>query len=167
MAVEKSAVADSEALDEAAGNWDFVKRLGGRPQRKRMVLILAGVLVIVLAGVGTGKFLAQEGRVTEAEKKTKDLPGGAKLIESGLEIGIEDPEVFRDSAEGILRVGGIEGEGTHHLERQGGVSQNVYLTSSVLDLDEFVNKKIKVWGETFAAQKAGWLMDVGRVRVIE
>jgi hypothetical protein len=26
---------------------------------------------------------------------------------------------------------------------------------------------VKVWGETFKGQKAGWLMDVGRVKVME
>jgi hypothetical protein len=31
----------------------------------------------------------------------------------------------------------------------------------------FVGHKITVWGETFSAQKAGWLMDVGRVQIIE
>ena len=51
--------------------------------------------------------------------------------------------------------------------RPGGESQNVYLTSSVVDLDLFVDHKIRIWGETFSAQKAGWLMDVGRVEVIE
>ena len=27
--------------------------------------------------------------------------------------------------------------------------------------------KVKVWGETFKGQTAGWLMDVGRVQVVE
>jgi hypothetical protein len=27
--------------------------------------------------------------------------------------------------------------------------------------------QVKVWGETFKGQKAGWLMDVGRVQVID
>ena len=66
----------------------------------------------------------------------------------------------------MLKKGGIEGEGAYHLERSGGPSQNVYLTSSVLDLSQLVGRKIKVWGETNSAQKAGWLMDVGRAQII-
>jgi hypothetical protein len=27
--------------------------------------------------------------------------------------------------------------------------------------------EVKIWGETFKGQQAGWLMDVGRVEVIE
>jgi hypothetical protein len=64
-----------------------------------------------------------------------------------------------------LQEGGIDGEGQYHLVRPGGDSQNVYLTSSVVDLSLFVNKKVKVWGQTQTAQKAGWLMEVGRVQV--
>jgi len=34
-------------------------------------------------------------------------------------------------------------------------------------LDQFVGRKIQIWGETYKAQKAGWLMDVGRVKILE
>jgi len=37
----------------------------------------------------------------------------------------------------------------------------------VIDLEKFVGRKVKVWGQTFAAQKAGWLMDVGKLKVLE
>jgi len=67
----------------------------------------------------------------------------------------------------MLEQGGIEGEGSHKLTREGGESQTLYLTSTVVDLEQFVGRKVQVWGETFAAQKAGWLMDVGRVKVLE
>ena len=80
--------------------------------------------------------------------------------------GLPAEKVLRDSAEGTLEGGGIDGEGTHKLIRPGGVSQTVYLTSSILDLEQYVGKKVKVWGEKFAAKKAGWLMDVGKVEVV-
>jgi len=51
--------------------------------------------------------------------------------------------------------------------RPGGESQTAYLTSSVLDLDEYVGKKVKVFGETFGSSQVGWLMDVGKVEVVE
>ena len=79
--------------------------------------------------------------------------------------GVVDKKTFKDSVEGILREGGIDGEGNFHLERPGGVSQNVYLTSTTVDLSNYIGKKVKVWGQTFQAEKAGWLMDVGSVEV--
>ena len=79
--------------------------------------------------------------------------------------GIVDKKTFKDSVEGILREGGIDGEGNFHLERPGGVSQNVYLTSTTVDLSNYIGKKVKVWGQTFQAEKAGWLMDVGSVEM--
>lgn len=131
---------------------------------KRTGLIAAGLLAVVLVGGWTGKVLGQRGLKAG---KTEELMGGVKAVDTDREKGIEDPGVFRDTAEGVLREGGIEGEGTHHLEREGGPSKTAYLTSSTVDLDEFVGKKIMVWGETFNAQHAGWLMDVGKVRLLE
>jgi hypothetical protein len=79
--------------------------------------------------------------------------------------GVVDKKTFKDSAEGTLREGGIDGEGNFHLERPGGVSQNVYLTSTTVDLSNYIGKKVKVWGQTFQGEKAGWLMDVGSVEM--
>ncbi len=81
--------------------------------------------------------------------------------------GIVDKKTFKDKAEGLLKEGGINGEGNFHLERPGGPSQNVYLTSSTVDLSQFVGKKIRIWGQTFAGEKAGWLMDVGFVEILK
>lgn len=88
-------------------------------------------------------------------------------ISKGTIVGSSDTKTFKDTATGDLKEGGIEGEGQFHLVRPGGTSQNVYLTSSSVDLSKFVGKKIKVWGETEKAQYAGWLMDVGKVEVLE
>lgn len=123
------------------------------------------VLVIIVAGIGTGYLLSS---TTRAGGKLKS-PG--QIQETGLKVGDifghPDKETFRDEAEGVLVKGGIDGEGSHHLMRPGGESQNVYLTSSVVDLDQFVDYRVRLWGETFSAQKAGWLMDVGRVEILE
>jgi hypothetical protein len=81
-------------------------------------------------------------------------------------FGVQDEKTFKDSAEGYLEIGGLDGEGSHKLLRPGGDSQTVYLTSSVTDLDKFDGMSVKVWGETFKGQKAGWLMDVGRVQIV-
>ena len=88
-------------------------------------------------------------------------------VSKGVVVGSGDTKIFKDTATGTLKEGGIQGEGQFHLVRPGGVSQNVYLTSSSVDLSKFIGKKIRVWGETEKAQYAGWLMDAGRVEVIE
>lgn len=130
-------------------------------KKKLATLIVAGLLV-VSAGVGTGYALSGYKKSANVLSDGAQAVPGAKL--NG-EIGLADEATFRDSAEGILETGGIDGEGTHHLVREGGESQNVYLTSTVIDLESFTGKKVTIWGETISARNAGWLMDVGKVKV--
>lgn len=120
-------------------------------------------LIIILFGIGSGLLLTKVQNRTLLSDTASDRQGG---VDQKIVVGSGDTKVFKDSAEGELQKGGINGEGTHRLIRAGGDSQTVYLTSSVLDLSQFEEKKVKVWGETFAAQKAGWLMDVGKVEVL-
>lgn len=124
-------------------------------------------LVVVAAGIGSGwglsKVVAKPAEQSPEEKAMVD----SQTIKVGDIYGNKEVNGFRDSAEGVLLDGGIEGEGSHRLLRPGGKTQTVYMTSSVIDLDPFIDHKVKVWGETFAAQKANWLMDVGRVEVVE
>ena len=136
------------------------------PKKNLKTTVFYGLtaLMIVLAGVATGWVLSG------ASKKGSDAVSGqvAPGVRQGpKEAGIADESTFRDTAEGILEAGGIDGEGTHHLIREGGPSKYVYLTSTVIDLESFVGKTVQVWGETISAQKAGWLMDVGKIKVIE
>lgn len=121
--------------------------------KPKFILILIGALIL---GTLAGFFGANY---------TKSSPGKAQVV-SGLgkkSAGVPDKKQFPDRTEGLLKPGGIDGEGNFHLERPGGESQNVYLTSSTVDLSQFVGKKIRVWGQTFQGQTAGWLMDVGYV----
>lgn len=128
-----------------------------KPTKTMVVAIL-----IIVAAIGSGYGL------------TKVIPGKSSSITStltgevkeGVIVGSTDDKTFRDSAEGQLEEGGINGEGTHKLIRPGGESQTVYLTSSVLDLNQFVGMNVRVWGETFSAKKAAWLMDVGKIEVL-
>lgn len=129
------------------------------------MIIMIVVLALALGGA-TGFFSSKvfAGKITtgsnisseEAEKTADGTPKSA---------GIKDTKVFKDSAEGTLREGGFEDEGSFHLERPGGKSQYVYLTSSTVDLSQFVGKKVSVLGKTFEAEKAGWLMDVGYIEL--
>lgn len=127
---------------------------------KKTIIIFA---VVVLLGIGSG-FVFASGR----SSKVVQVGTGTNLstIKAGTVFGSPDTKAFGDPATGVLKKGGIEGEGAYHLERPGGASQNVYLTSSVLDLSQLVGRKVKVWGETNTAQTAGWLMDVGRAQIV-
>lgn len=124
--------------------------------------LLIFIAAIVLGGI-TGGFIhiVLKPKVVSVTEKT-DI----SKLPVGTVFGSDDEKLFPNDAEGILKIGGVNGEGTHHLERPGGESQNVYLTSSVIDLSELQGRKIKVWGKTYQAQTAGWLMDVGRAQII-
>lgn len=123
------------------------------------ILIALVAVVGILVGFGVSKFTNKSGAVA-------NLNSG-KNVQTDNSAGISDKKTFKDSSEGILREGGIDGEGNFHLERPGGKSQNVYLTSSTVDLSLYLNKRVRVQGETFNAQKAGWLMDVGLIEVLK
>lgn len=122
-------------------------------------LLVYGLLVLL--GVGTGYLLSRSSLGGPA------LEEQGRIIKTETVAGISDEKTFKDSAEGSLEKGGINGEGTHKLVREGGESQTAYLVSSVVNLDEYVGKKVRVWGETFAAEKASWLMDVGKIEILQ
>lgn len=103
--------------------------------------------------------------LTTKQKTTQNNNG--RNVNTKNQAGVIDTTTFKDQAEGMLREGGIDGEGNFHLERPGGDSQNVYLTSTTVDLTGYIGKKVRVWGQTFSGEKAGWLMDVGRVETIQ
>lgn len=127
------------------------------------VKFLALFVVLVLLGIGTGFVLSKNTAKTGKSLVPAIVTSGS--VAKGKIFGSDDTKTFKDTAEGTVQEGGIEGEGQYHLVRPGGDSQNVYMTSSSVDLSQFINKKVKVWGQTQQAQKAGWLMDVGRVEV--
>lgn len=120
--------------------------------------ILLVIILTVGLGILTGFFVAKKQGVNNQNIDNQ--------LSTAKASGISDKSTFKDKAEGILKEGGIDGEGNFHLERPGGLSQNVYLTSSTVDLQRYVNRKVRVWGATFQAQKAGWLMDVGYVELL-
>lgn len=129
-----------------------------KPSTKKQNLILS-LIALVVVGLGVlVAYLVVRPNLYQSPQNIASKPGAK-------EAGIADEATFKDSAEGTLEEGGIAGEGTHHLTREGGVSQTVYLTSTVVNLDDFIGKKVKVFGQTISAKKAGWLMDVGLVKV--
>lgn len=124
----------------------------------KKILIGSTVLITVL-GIIVGVALSQKNK----------LPGTqtSQMIKSATEVGSTDTKTFRDTATGVLQKTSANGAGTHMLVRDGGPSQTIYMVSSVIDLDEFVGKKVDVWGETQKVAKVSWFMDVGRVKIVE
>jgi hypothetical protein len=123
-------------------------------------------LLIIGAGVYSGFLLSK------ARSRTGEIGDGSgipRIISQGETVGSTDTESFKDRAVGTIQKNedGPYTEGTHKLLREGGPSQAAYLISSIVDLDQFVGKKVEVWGETFHSDKVGWLMDVGRLKVLE
>ncbi|KXK08555.1 MAG: hypothetical protein UZ21_OP11001000545 [Microgenomates bacterium OLB22] len=122
------------------------------------------VLAILLGGVIGYGFTSFSSLMRKAPSTGSDTTAGTKAVKS---VGVVDKKTFSDSTEGVMREGGTDGEGSFYLERPGGEDQRAYLTSSVVDLTQFIGKKVRVWGQTFEGQKAGWLMDVGLVELLE
>jgi hypothetical protein len=136
---------------------------GGKKEKVLTPKLLITLLIVAVLGVGTGYMLSVSGSDSKLSG-VKNLTGGGP--QSGRIFGVESTEDLDNPAEGILKEGGIDGEGQYHLEREGGTSQYVYMTSANVDLSQFLNKKIRVWGKTQTAKKAGWLLDVMRVEVL-
>lgn len=136
------------------------------------------IIVSSVVAVGLGILISWLIRSAQApEGQTASLGSGGTVelqqvatdvesIKAGDVFGSPDESTFKDSAQGYLAAGGVNGEGTHQLQRIGGESQTVALNSSITDLDALVGMEVEVWGETFAGQASGWLMDVGRVKVV-
>ncbi len=130
---------------------------------KQMKLIVGGVFVVMIAlGVLTGYFISGG---KKADGSAASAAAGPTATGKNV-FGSADTKTFTDSATGTIEKGGISGEGTHKLIREGGPSQTACLVSSVLDLDEFVGKKVKVTSKTMEAKSCPWLMDVGQIEVL-
>jgi hypothetical protein len=154
--VKKVAVTD-EADVPIVEPIDPVKKEDTQMKIRSTRIIIGVYILLVLLGLGTGYLLAHA-NITGVGVK----PG---IIKTDKVAGSTDTTTFKDSAIGVIQKDGTDGEGTHQLIRDGGPSQTVTLMSSVVDLDQYVGKKVKVFGQTMTAQKAAWLMDVGRVEL--
>ena len=125
--------------------------------------LLSVVVASIVLGLGTGFALAKSNRASSTS-----TPGASSTTTAG-KTSSTDNQTFKDFAEGTIQKRSAPKdpseyvEGTHMLIRQGAVP--VALTSSVVDLSQYENKKVKVYGETQKAIKEGWLMDVGKVEV--
>ncbi|OGG01433.1 hypothetical protein A2Z33_02770 [Candidatus Gottesmanbacteria bacterium RBG_16_52_11] len=155
--MQKTVTVSDDAVPEKPQEPIVRKLDDGKPMKKTAAAVFT---VLILLGIATGYLLSTSGGTSLGGSDS--APGSVSDAKS---VGSTDTETFKDSATGTVETGGLNGEGTHKLIRDGGPSQTVYLISSVVNLDDFVGKKITVWGQTQAAEKAAWLMDVGKVEI--
>ncbi len=135
------------------------------------------ILIVLLLSIPVGFLLsrltpAKSFQKTSASPATKTDTISTEYIQSKDEIQVgkiygDSSAEFADTATGTIEKGSINGVGTHILEREGGVSQRASLTSSAVDLDLFVGRKVEIKGQTNASNKTGWLLDVGTVKILE
>jgi hypothetical protein len=133
---------------------------------KKTFFIICGIAILAGTLTGFGAFKLKNQNGTANQNMENVTVGDSNKVKNGDIFGVQDKETFADNATGYLEKGGVDGEGSHRLLREGGDSQTVALTSSVVDLDKLVGFEVKLYGETHKAEKAGWFMDVGRVEVI-
>ncbi len=149
-----------------------------KPVTTNKFLVPAIIIVVaVVSGFGLSRIIPTNTPVTNLNPTTSGGDTSQKVISADDIDSKEDikvgeiygnsDKVYQDSATGTVEAGSINGEGTHILNREGGKDQRAALTSSALDLDLFVGKKVEVKGETNSSKKAGWLLDVGSIKVLE
>jgi hypothetical protein len=158
--VEKDPILESKVMEAST------------PMEPKPKSLLLPLLIIGIAlGIGTGYFMAQRNLSLSVKPGSStgliQNPTSASSVKVGDTFGTNDTTTFTDQTDGILQAGGIGGEGTHHLVRGANATQWVYLTSSVVDLDMFIGDQVSVWGQTNHGKKAGWLMDVGKLKVTQ
>lgn len=129
------------------------------PNKKNLILGIISILV-VLAGIGTGYL------ISGIKKTVPEIGTTGEIKNTQDEAGINDVSEY-ETTDGILEEGGIGGEGTYHLVRGSGPSQYAYLTSSVIDMSPFVGEKVQIWGNTISGKKAGWLLDVVKIKKVD
>ncbi len=135
-----------------------------QPTRKSALPLVIGAFLVVLAGVVAAWLISS--KLLNGGTNEKAAPG---VKVTSTEAGSLDPNVRYDTATGVLEEGGIGGEGTFHLARNGGsTAKDVALTSSTVDLGSFLGKTVNIWGETISSTRpGGWLMDVAKIQIAE
>lgn len=135
------------------------------------------IAIVVVLGLTSGFWLSRlmplssnsdntSNQTTKNEATSTDQISGSEQLKPGVSYG-NSSAIFSDSAQGVVTAGNINGVGTHILVRDGGDSQRVSLTSSTVDLDLFIDKKVVVKGQTNDSQKTGWLLDVGNIKIVD
>jgi hypothetical protein len=156
--------ATNNAVDKTV-NTERKDQMNKKTKKAFIMICVVASIAGVLTGFGANKLKSKT-----ASNKDVELNAVAEdpnKISIGDIFGVQDESTFTDNTQGYVEKGGVNGEGSHRLLREGGTDKTVALTSSVTDLDQFVGMEIKIWGETNKAQQSGWFMDVGRVEVVD
>jgi hypothetical protein len=136
-----------------------------------MVAAIVIIVALMLGGYFGGSTMAKATKDADTSTAPKSGSTTKETVEvatnPGLKEGKCDPKDYPDTTEGTLIDGGKNGEGTHQLEREGGPTKTATLTSSAVDLNGYIGKKVKVCGKTFNSQKVGWLLDIGYIEAIQ
>jgi hypothetical protein len=141
------------------------------PGKKDYLYYSLVIVVAIAVGFGISRFFPSQSDELVSQQDSLVSNQAAQIVEgeeikAGVVYG-NTSQTFADSAVGVVKKGGVNGEGTHTLDREGGADQDAALTSSVVDLDLFIDKKVEVDGETNDSNKAGWFMDVGSIKILE
>jgi hypothetical protein len=150
------------------------------PEIKTPLFSLPVLLIIITIAIATGFWLSRispnttgtNNLVSQQKNNTEETALSTDNISTGDQLKVgklygNTEKNFKDTATGTIEKGSINGEGTHILNREGGKTQRASLTSSAVDLDLFVGKKVEVKGETNSSTKTAWLMDVGSIKILE
>ena len=150
----------TETQSQVRTNPSVVRKFDTKiPSKKNLTLGIISILV-VLAGIGTGYLLSG------VKRNVPKIGTSGEIKNTQDEAGIKDVSGY-ETTDGVLEEGGIGGEGTYHLVRGSGPSQYAYLTSSVIDMSPFVGEKVQIWGNTISGKKAGWLLDVVKIKTVD
>ena len=125
--------------------------------------LVVGVVAIIFMGSLTG-FVLSRGKTAKATKEGSISPD---LIKASNEAGYKDTKLFESIVTGIVKKGGLFGDGTHSLIKDSNPKNPAALLSSVVDLDEYVDRHVQVWGRSQKGLKAAWLLEVGRIKILE
>lgn len=151
------------------------------PEKPSVVFSLPIVIIIVVLAITSGFWMSRlfPGKLASNSNNNSNQNGSSESTALSTD-NISTPDqlkvnklygdthkTFSDTATGVVEKGSINGEGTHILNREGGISQRASLTSSTVDLDLFVGKKVEVKGQTNASNKTAWLLDVGSIKILE
>lgn len=138
-----------------------MKKFNNKSNKQTIYYTVISILM-VFAGVLTGWALSGTSQASnnKGSIKTEVIEdANGEIKEAG-----EDAEDAQ-TAEGTLKEGGIDGDGTYRLERGLGPEKDVALVSTSINLQNFVDKEVELWGLTQSAQNAGWMMDVVKIKV--
>jgi hypothetical protein len=154
-------------IPNLAQNNDVVKQIVPKNNNLKIIIIIIAVFAIT-SGFWVSRFWPSQTAVSLDD--LENTVGSSAVDAESLEVGVvygNIQKAFKDVATGTIEKGSINGEGTHILNREGGATQRASLTSSVVDLDLFIDKKVEIKGETNASTKTSWLIDVGNIKILE